>query len=881
MRLFFLFSIILLSISNSSFYCQKERIALVIGNANYKNGLLNNTINDALLIANTLTELNFHVELDTNITDRAHFFEIISNFQDERKNYDIGFIYYAGHAVQINGINYLLATDIDYQSEKDVKRDGIPVNIITDDYITIENNIDILIIDACRDNPFEANRSLKQEAINFAEITSQSKGSIIAFSTSAGTKASDGNIAEKNSPYCKSLSKNMLLEGITIKEVFENTAIDMEELGAQEPEVFDRLRGAKFYLKKKSYKNELMEIDSLIDSKEFMLALEKISGILYQDSLNTDLLFRKGIIEINRLGKSYDGKDFRKALELNNDSPEIYKLLSEYYLTVGIIDSAFYFVNNGISKITNDSLKAEYLNLRGKILVIKGNFYDALIDFNNCIQINPDKPEYYYSRGLLQLNNLNNTKKALKDFETAIDLDPFYAAAFFKIGEVLGDEKEYTKAVDFYNKVIDLGNSNPRLASYALINRSNIYIEQDSLDLAFNDINNAIKLNPLSSDLYRIRGSFYQNQLNDNNNALLNYTEAIKLDPKNYKNWFLRGNLYANSIMDSELAMDDFMVASKKDSTKSEVYIAIGNVYMTNNDFESSLYYFNKAIELNYKDTFLMIDSYLKRTIVYRKLNRIQDALQDLDYLVEKDNSNPIIYARRGYHNFYYENKLQQSIDDYSKAIEFDQQNMTYYLERSRVYNKMKDFKKETSDLEKAISLDRDNDSLKKELVYVKILDKIANGQNVSLEKCIVSDTNNVENLIFNAKICIQLSDYEIAQHYIDKAIEKSNPFTEALFLKATINDSLNNHLVALKYYYDCLYLLQKNEASFFDQSFTKINSAIIHFRIGQLYENLNEYNLMIEEFLVALYELNFDNTYYANNLKEKMESKIQEHSKK
>ena len=79
----------------------EKRLALVIGNSNYNKGELKNPVNDALLIAETLKQLEFDVILDTNLSDKRSFKETIRSFGNRRPNYDVAFVYYAGHGIQV------------------------------------------------------------------------------------------------------------------------------------------------------------------------------------------------------------------------------------------------------------------------------------------------------------------------------------------------------------------------------------------------------------------------------------------------------------------------------------------------------------------------------------------------------------------------------------------------------------------------------------------------------------------------------------------------------------------------------------------------------------------------------------------------------------
>ncbi|MDG2343241.1 MAG: caspase family protein, partial [Flavobacteriales bacterium] len=111
-------------------FSQKEkRLALVIGNSDYDKGALKNPVNDALLIAETLDSLDFDVILDTNLTTKRDFRNKIIEFGDKRPEYDVAFVYYAGHGVQVNNENYLLPTKEEFKSEYDVEDFGVSVQM--------------------------------------------------------------------------------------------------------------------------------------------------------------------------------------------------------------------------------------------------------------------------------------------------------------------------------------------------------------------------------------------------------------------------------------------------------------------------------------------------------------------------------------------------------------------------------------------------------------------------------------------------------------------------------------------------------------------------------------------------------------------------------
>ena len=167
-----------------SFAQNEKRLALVIGNSNYDAGKLDNPVNDALLIAETLEKLDFDVILDTNLTHKRSFLGRIREFGEKRPRYDVAFVYYAGHAIQVGSENYLLPTKEVFETEYDVRDYGIHVQDIMRYLEAMTNQINILILDACRNNPFEENWTDKTRSLNGnggGLAAMSATGSLIAF----------------------------------------------------------------------------------------------------------------------------------------------------------------------------------------------------------------------------------------------------------------------------------------------------------------------------------------------------------------------------------------------------------------------------------------------------------------------------------------------------------------------------------------------------------------------------------------------------------------------------------------------------------------------------------------------------------------------------
>lgn len=273
-------TIILFLFASLLTYGQHEkRLALVIGNANYEKGALKNPVNDAELVAKTLDSLNFDVILKKNLEYRSQFVRAIREFGQKRAEYDVAFVYYAGHGIQVDNENFLLPTKEEFQSEDDVLDFGVSVQNVLRYLESESEKVNILILDACRDNPFEvkwnATRSLKGSGL--AKIPPPT-GSLVAFSTDAGSTAADGE--SENSVYCKSLCENFLLEDVSIDQLFRNVRSDVLNITnkRQRPVESSQLTGNTFYVNPKSMIDDIIIVNELYNNfkyKEAFSELEK------------------------------------------------------------------------------------------------------------------------------------------------------------------------------------------------------------------------------------------------------------------------------------------------------------------------------------------------------------------------------------------------------------------------------------------------------------------------------------------------------------------------------------------------------------------------------------------------------------------------------
>ena len=201
-----------------------RRLALVIGNGPYAQAMLPNPENDARLIASTLGGLGFEVDLQLNLKTRE-FRRVLREFGRRMEDDQTASVfYYAGHAVQIAGRNYLLPVDLNLRDEGEVKDEAIDLqDTLLSRIDRVRPRARIFIVDACRDNPF-ADPARATAPRGLAEMAAP--GALIAFSAAPGSTAEDGP-AGGNSVYTRHLARAMLAEGVEVEEMLKTVRIQV------------------------------------------------------------------------------------------------------------------------------------------------------------------------------------------------------------------------------------------------------------------------------------------------------------------------------------------------------------------------------------------------------------------------------------------------------------------------------------------------------------------------------------------------------------------------------------------------------------------------------------------------------------------------------
>ncbi|GAB4417310.1 MAG: hypothetical protein OHK0039_27500 [Bacteroidia bacterium] len=225
----------------------ERRLALIVGNSNYQfGGSLRNPTNDARDFAATLQQMGFTVMRYENL-DQAGLKRAIDEFGARLKGHDVGLFFYAGHGVQVQGSNYLVPINAQLQNENDVEYDCVQADRVLAKMEAAGCSTNIVILDACRDNPFERSWSRSTQGQGLAFMNAPS-GSIIAYATSPGNTASDGS--GTNGLYTSALLQHIRTPGITIEDLFKRVRVSVmnQSGGRQTPWESTSLRG-NFYFK--------------------------------------------------------------------------------------------------------------------------------------------------------------------------------------------------------------------------------------------------------------------------------------------------------------------------------------------------------------------------------------------------------------------------------------------------------------------------------------------------------------------------------------------------------------------------------------------------------------------------------------------------------
>jgi hypothetical protein len=287
--LFVLFFTIFGWCSQAFAQAQETRVALVIGNSNYKNSPLKNPVNDARDMAAKLRGLGFTVIERNNLVVKQ-IGSTLREFRSKLTPGSVALVYYAGHGLQIKGDNYFPTVDADITGEEDVPNQSLAMRQIMDVLGDAKTRLNLVFLDACRDNPYS--RSFRSASKGLSKENAPS-GTLISFATRPGSVAADG--VGRNGLYTGALLEAMNNKGQPIEQVLKRvvTSVKAESKNLQEPWMEGSIEGDFCFgncvnVAQTNVSDDKAFWDSVKDSRnraELMQYLRKFpNGLFYEEA---------------------------------------------------------------------------------------------------------------------------------------------------------------------------------------------------------------------------------------------------------------------------------------------------------------------------------------------------------------------------------------------------------------------------------------------------------------------------------------------------------------------------------------------------------------------------------------------------------------------
>ncbi|HSS20372.1 MAG TPA: caspase family protein [Pyrinomonadaceae bacterium] len=417
-----------------------KRIALVIGNGAYTNAPpLKNPPNDARDMTATLKELGFDVASGINVNQRE-MKRLIREFGQKLKAGGSGLFYYAGHGVQSKGRNYLIPVEADIQSEAEVEDAGVDVNLVLSYMDDAQNGLNIMILDACRNNPFA--RSFRSASSGLAQVDAPT-GTLIAYATAPGRVASDG--IGQNGLYTSELLKQMRVPGLSATDMFMRVRAEVmrQTANRQVPWEASSLVGAFYFMR--AVPAPVTEASNI--------------GVSQRPPLTSDpqQYYARSLAHLNRGEFDAALTDINRTIELSPAFAQAYAVRAGIHHLKNDLNAAIVDSNKAIELHLNH--EAPYL-VRGASYNVQGNYDQALADFNQAIQINPQSGPAYSGRGV-SYNGKGEYDKAIADYTRGLSLAPNEVQTYYNRGAAYFQKKDYDHALADFDKAIQL---NPGLA---------------------------------------------------------------------------------------------------------------------------------------------------------------------------------------------------------------------------------------------------------------------------------------------------------------------------------------------------------------------------------------------------------------------------------
>ena len=238
------FLVVLAALAGPAHADTERRVALIIGNDSYKSlKTLDNAVNDARAMERELKAAGFETTVKTNV-GRREMNGAINDFTDKLASGAVGLFYYAGHGIEAKGQNFLVPVDAVVEREVDLASEAVNAGSLVQAMKEAHNKLNIVILDACRDNPLKSRSGSRGLAV----IPSGGAGLFVAYAAAPGEKADDGG-KDNNGVFTGELVKALREPGLKIEDVFKRVTAGVQSRtgGRQVPYISASISGDFYF----------------------------------------------------------------------------------------------------------------------------------------------------------------------------------------------------------------------------------------------------------------------------------------------------------------------------------------------------------------------------------------------------------------------------------------------------------------------------------------------------------------------------------------------------------------------------------------------------------------------------------------------------------
>ncbi|HSS20371.1 MAG TPA: caspase family protein [Pyrinomonadaceae bacterium] len=418
-----------------------HRLALVIGNGAYDNvSRLKNPPNDAAAVALVLHELGFEVTSDTNKTQREMKQMIRAFGLALRANGGVGVFYFAGHGVQAKGRNYLMPVDVDIQAEADLEDQAVDLNYLLNLLEEAQNALNIVILDACRNNPYTLTVRSTQGGLMQLKAPS---GTLVSYATAPDKTAEDG--AGKNSPFTEELIKQMNFADVLVETMFRRVTeqVSLRTHGKQEPWFSANLKG-DFYFRV----NPERPADST-GSK----------GTESPSSSAGDKKKEKAT-ELNRRGVEYfDARKFGEAAAAFAEACELSPYEAQFLRNLGetliYVDKSEEAVKHLEQAVLLDPTNAKGQALLGRAQVFLKQYEDAVLHLEEALKLDRDSFDAHEAMWAYY-DDLEQDERAREEAEAMRRINSESSMACHHLGTTYHNLGKYQESISMFKEALRL-----------------------------------------------------------------------------------------------------------------------------------------------------------------------------------------------------------------------------------------------------------------------------------------------------------------------------------------------------------------------------------------------------------------------------------------